>query len=109
MSNNKMATLIAAGAVATALGLGSLGLADPALATVPSGPGTARDTVNLLQAQGYTVIVNKVGAAPLDQCTPTGLRPGHTYSRTDSGAPGAGKTITTTVTGKTVYLTVTCE
>jgi hypothetical protein len=104
MSNIKMATLIAAGALATALGL-----AGPALATVPSGPGTAQHTVNLLQAQGYTVIVNKVGAAPLDQCTPTGLRPGHTYSRTDSGAPGAGKTITTTVTGKTVYLTVTCE
>jgi hypothetical protein len=104
MSNIKMATLIAAGAVAAALGL-----AGPALATVPSGPGTAQDTVNLLQAQGNTVIVNKVGAAPLDQCTPTGLRPGHTYSRTDSGAPGAGKTITTTVTGKTVYLTVTCQ
>jgi hypothetical protein len=109
MSNTKMATLIATGAVATVLGLGSLGLAGPALAAVPSSPGTAQDTVDLLQARGYTVIVNKVGAAPLDQCTPTALRPGQTYSRTDSGAPGAGKTISTTITGKTVYLTVACR
>ena len=32
--------------------------------------------------------------------------PGQTYSRTDSGVPGAGNDIVTTVTGKTVYVDV---
>jgi hypothetical protein len=34
------------------------------------------------------------------------VRPGQTYSRTDSGVPGAGNDIYTTVTDKTVYVDV---
>jgi hypothetical protein len=34
------------------------------------------------------------------------VRPGQTYSRTDSGVPGAGNDISTTVTNKTVYVDV---
>ena len=59
-----------------------------------------------LQAQGDTVIVNRLGAAPLDQATVVAVRPGQTYSRTDTGVPGAGNDIHTTVTGKTVYVDV---
>lgn len=61
-----------------------------------------------LRSQGYQVIVNRVGTAPLDQCTVSAVRPGQTFSRTDSGAPGAGADIVTTVTSKTVYVDVAC-
>jgi hypothetical protein len=64
--------------------------------------------VNSLQARGYNVIVSKVGNAPLDQCTVTAVRPGQTYSRTDSGVPGAGNDIVTTITSQTVYVDVRC-
>jgi len=52
--------------------------------------------------------VNRVGTAPLDRCTISAVRPGQTFSHTDSGAPGAGKDIVTTVTDRTVYVDVAC-
>jgi hypothetical protein len=82
-----------------------IGLAAPA-AAAPTGPGNAQQTISELQAQGYTVIVNRVGTVPLDKASVVAVRPGQTYSRTDSGVPGAGNDISTTVTNKTVYLDV---
>ena len=89
------------GGVAAAI----IGLAAPA-AAAPTGPGNAQQTINELQAQGYTVIVNRIGSAPLDQATVVAVRPGQTYSRTDTGVPGAGNDIYTTVTDKTVSVDV---
>ena len=86
----------------------SLGLVGAPAAAAPSGPGTVQDTVNSLQASGYRVIVSKVGNAPLEKCTVTAVRPGQTYSRTDSGVPGAGNDVVTTVTNQTVYVDVRC-
>jgi hypothetical protein len=91
--------------VVTGLAAAIIGLAAPA-AAAPTGPGNAQQTVSELQAQGYTVIVNRLGTAPLDKATVVAVRPGQTYSRTDSGVPGAGNDIYTTVTDKTVYVDV---
>jgi hypothetical protein len=93
-----IATLLAGGMTAAILGL-----AAPAGAA-PTGPGNAQETINQLQADGYNVIVNRVGTAPLDQATVVAVRPGQTYSRTDSGSPG--DSFGTTITGKTVYVDV---
>jgi len=90
---------ILAGGLAAAV----LGVAAPAGAA-PTGPGNAQDTINQLQADGYNVIVNRIGATPLDQATVVAVRPGQTYSRTDSGNPG--DSLETTVTGKTIYVDV---
>ena len=92
------ATVLAGGLTAAVLGL-----AAPAGAA-PTGPGNAQDTINQLQADGYNVIVNRVGTTPLEQATVVAVRPGQTYSRTDSGTPG--DSFGTTVTGKTVYVDV---
>ncbi len=82
-----------------------IGLAAPA-AAAPAGPGNAQQIISELQAKGYTVIVNRIGTAPLEQATVVAVRPGQTYSRTDTGVPGAGHDIVTTVTDKTVYVDV---
>jgi hypothetical protein len=95
--------VIAAGALATA----ALGLAGAAGAA-PSGDVDASQTVGQLQASGFEVIVNKLGTAPLDQCVVSAVRPGQTFSRMDSGAPGAMDDIVTTVTSMTVYVDVAC-
>lgn len=92
-------------AMVTAVGAAIIGLAAPA-ATAPTGPGNAQQTINELQAQGYTVVVNRIGTAPLDQAAVVAVRPGQTYSRTDTGVPGAGNDIYTTVIGKTVFVDV---
>jgi hypothetical protein len=100
---NILRTSLAAGALASAA-LGLAGIANAA----PSGPPSIDATVSQLRAQGFHVIVNRVGTAPVDQCTLGGVRPGQTFSRTDSGVPGADDDLVTTVTNKTVYVDVTC-
>jgi hypothetical protein len=52
------------------------------------------------------VIVNQLGSTPLDQATVVAVWPGQSYSRTDSGVPGTGNDLITSVTGKTVYIDV---
>jgi hypothetical protein len=98
MKKLELATIVAGGLTAAILGL-----AAPA-AAAPTGPGNAQETINELQADGYQVIVNRVGTTPLDQATVVAVRPGQTYSRTDSGNPG--DSLATTVTNKTVYVEV---
>jgi hypothetical protein len=63
----------------------TLASASPAVAA-PSGVGTAQDTLSSLQAAGYTVMLKKVGNAPLDKCTVSALQPDHTSSPTDTGS-----------------------
>ena len=93
-----LATIAASGLTAAVLGF-----AAPALAA-PSGPGSAQDTISQLESKGYNVIVNHVGNTPLDQASVVAVRPGQTYSRTDSDNPG--DSLQTTVTDKTVYVDV---
>jgi len=88
---------------ASALAAAVIGLAGPAQAA-PSGPGNAEQTISDLQAQGYTVIVNRLGNAPLDQASVVGVRPGQTYSRTDHSGPGDD--LSTKLLGETVYVDV---
>lgn len=96
-------TTLTAGALASA----ALGLAGTANAA-PSGPSSVDQTVSQLRSQGYQVILNKVGTAPPNQCAVNAVRRGQTFSRTDSGVPGAGNDVITTVTNKTLYVDVKC-
>ena len=92
------ATVFAGGLTAAVLGMAA------SAGAAPTGPGNAQETINQLHADGYNVIVNRVGTTPLDQATIVAVRPGQTYSRTDSGNPG--DSLETTVTAKTVYVDV---
>jgi hypothetical protein len=75
-------------AMVTTAGLAAaaVGSASPTVAA-PSGVGTAQDTVKSLQADGYTIILKKVGNAPLDECTVSAVQPDHTSSEMGSGSP----------------------
>ena len=88
---------------ASALTAAFLGLAAPALAA-PTGPGNAQDTISKLEAQGYKVIVNRIGSAPLEQASVVAVRSGQTYSRTDHSGPGDD--LSTKLLSKTVYVDV---
>src|ERR1043165_3374010 len=95
-----IATAMVGGAAAALIGL-----AAPA-AAAPTGPGDAQQTIDVLRAQGYTVIVNRTGTAPLAQANVVAGRRGQPFARTDPGVPGARNDIVTTVMDKTVYLDV---
>src|SRR4051812_13296881 len=65
-----LVTSFATGALASsALGLAGIGNA------APSGSPSVNDTVSELRAQGFEVVVNRIGSAPADQCTLGGVRP----------------------------------
>ena len=93
--------------IASGLWAGALTFAATVTAA-PSGPSGPEQAMDQLKADGYTVIVNRVGAGPADECTLAAVRPGQTYSRSDSGTPGAQDDIRTTVTGKTVFVDLAC-
>jgi hypothetical protein len=82
----------------------TLALAAPVLAA-PTGAASAADTVNELQANGYKVILNKVGGAPLSQCTVTSIRPGQQI--TEPVTAGGGN-LTDKVLFTTVFVTTNC-
>jgi hypothetical protein len=94
----------AAGCAFTAAVLTSVGLAEAA----PSGAASVAQTVSSLQMRGYTVIVNGAGSASLDQCTTYSVRHGQTFTRMDSGFPGAGDDIVTKVVSMTVFVDAHC-
>jgi hypothetical protein len=93
-----------AGVAAIAAGIASAASANAA----PSGHQNAEAVVMQLQAQGNTVVVNRTGSHPLAQCTVTSVHPGQTYTRYDSGYPGAQNDPMTQVISMTVYLDAQC-
>ena len=91
--------------ISTAGGLAAsvVGMASP-VAAAPSAADNAQAIVRNLEAQGYRVIINHLGNTPLDKATVVAVRPGQTFTRTDSGNPGDNRL--TLITGKTVYVDV---
>jgi hypothetical protein len=78
---NTFMSSVAAIALIGAIDVALIDLLDvPALAA-PSGTESAQETITALQASGYKVIVNKVGAVPLAQCTVTAARPGRNATK----------------------------
>jgi hypothetical protein len=104
MKNLLLTSLAAVALAATPHGLTA------AANAAPAGPSAVDTTINQLREQGFEVIVNRTGTAALEQCTITAVRPGQTFSRSDtgSGLPGSAFDIVTTVTGKTVYVDLVC-
>jgi hypothetical protein len=91
-------------AVIGAVAVGGLVIV-PTAGAAPTGPSNIETTVKNLQAQGYNVIVNRIGSAPLSQCTISAVRPGQTFSTVDSRASGSP---TTTIISKTVFVDAAC-
>lgn len=95
-----------AAAVTSGLAAALIGLAVPA-AAAPTGNDNAQQTIGQLRAQGYTVIVNRLGNAPLDQAVVVGVRKGQTYDMIDAGAPLIGSSHNyATVQDRIVYVDV---
>ncbi|MCV7419907.1 hypothetical protein H7K45_05080 [Mycobacterium yunnanensis] len=92
-------TLFAATLIASALA--SAGVAGAA----PGGPSRAEQVVRALEADGYHVIVNRVGTAQLSSCAVRSVQPGQTYSTTDSRG---GSSPAVTVLAKTMLVDLAC-
>lgn len=92
-----------AGLIAAGL-LGAAGMGLGPASAAPTGP-SAVDTINNLRADGYNVVVNRVGAAPLSDCSVRGVRAGQTHQTVDTRG---GSSLQTTVISDTVYVDLSC-
>ena len=98
MNRSALATIAGGALVALALGL-------PAGAqAAPSGIGSAQDTVDELENNGFKVVLNKMGTGPLDHCTVDSVRPGMTVIR----PVRHGVNLVNQIVYQSVYLTAKC-
>jgi hypothetical protein len=98
MNRSALATIAGGAFVALALGF-------PAGAqAAPSGIGSAQDTVNELENNGFNVVLNKMGEGPLDHCTVDSVRPGMSVIRPVQN----GDALVNQIVYQTVYLTAKC-
>lgn len=95
-----------AATVVSGLAAALIGLAAPA-AAAPTGTNDAEQTIGQLRAQGYTVIVNRLGSSPLNEADVVGIRQGQTFRHIDAGSPLIGSSDNyTTVEDRIVYVDV---
>ena len=98
MNRSTLATIAGGACIALALGF-------PAGAhAAPSGIGSAQDTVNELENNGFKVVLKKIGSAPLDLCTVDSVLPGEKVTH----AVKADNEVVSRVVYQTVYLTAKC-
>ncbi|ODR25185.1 hypothetical protein BHQ19_13685 [Mycolicibacterium porcinum] len=72
-----------AGAVLAGSALSALAVGFPAATSAaPSGVGSAQDTAEELERQGFQVMIYRAGTAPLDRCTVSSVRPAQVLEQT---------------------------
>ncbi|MGV0597656.1 hypothetical protein [Mycolicibacterium porcinum] len=72
-----------AGAVLAGSALSALAVGFPAAApAAPSGVGSAQDTAEELERQGFQVVIYRAGTTPLDRCTVSSVRPAQVLEQT---------------------------
>jgi hypothetical protein len=98
MNRRTLATVAGGAIIAMAVGLPGGAQA------APSGIGSAQDTVNELEKNGFKVVLNKMGEGPLDHCTVDSVRPGMTVIRPVQN----GGALVNQIVYQTVYLTAKC-
>ena len=94
------ATVVAAGVV---LGPAGLAMADPVR------PGNADQTIGQLDDEGYDVIIDRVGNAPLNQCIVTSVRNPQTQTRTFWVNQGRERVLVTVVVNRTINVSLNCD
>lgn len=74
---------------------------------------TAQETISRLQSQGYTVTIDKIGTAPIDQCTVTSVRnPQSVTQLVPYIGPGRGNdrsVLIPQVTSQTISVSLNCS
>lgn len=96
--------------VAATLAAASVMLAPAGLAMAePTQVGNAYSTIGLLEADGYNVIIDRVGSAPLDQCIVTSVRNPQTQTRTFWVDEGKHRRLITVVVSRSITVSLNCD
>lgn len=96
-----------------AVAVASIGaLAAPA--GVASAEETAQQTIDDLQAQGYTVKIDRIGTGPMESCVVTSVRNPHEFTQWKPLVgpvlgSGAGNVLIPVTTSKTINVSLVCS
>src|SRR5262245_29283235 len=82
--------------------------AGPAVAE-PTQKGNAYQTIGVLEDEGYNVIIDRVGNAPLNQCVVTSVRNPQTQTRTFWVGEGRDRRLITVVVSRSINVTLNCD
>ena len=96
----------------TALTLAAAALAACGAIVAPAGTASAEDsaleTIGQLEADGYTVNIDRVGSAPLDECIVTSVRNPNTITRLVRVGRGDRSVLVPVVVSKTINVSLYC-
>jgi hypothetical protein len=82
--------------------------AGPAVAE-PTQAGNAYATIGTLEGEGYNVIIDRVGNAPLNQCIVTSVRNPQTQTRTFWVGEGKRRQLITVVVSRSINVSLNCD
>jgi hypothetical protein len=110
-ANNRMETVMRAGlGVAATIAAAGVMLAPAGLAAAePTQQGNAYQTIGQLEDEGYDVIIDRVGNAPLNQCIVTSVRNPQTQTRTFWVDEGKHRRLVTVVVSRSINVTLNCD
>jgi hypothetical protein len=96
--------------VAATLAATSLMLAPAGPATAePTASGNAYTTIGSLEAEGYSVIIDRVGNAPINQCIVTSVRNPQQQTRTFWVDEGKHRRLVTVVVSRSINVSLNCD
>jgi hypothetical protein len=96
--------------VAATLAAASVMLAPAGLAMAePTQVGNAYATIGTLEGEGYDVIIDRVGSAPLNQCIVTSVRNPQEQTRTFFVDEGKHRRLVTVVVSRSINVSLNCD
>jgi hypothetical protein len=75
----------------------------------PIQPGGAYQTIRVLEDEGYDVIIDRVGNAPINQCIVTSVRNPQTQTRTFWVGKGKDRELVTVVVSRSINVSLNCD
>lgn len=78
-------------------------------AAQPPGPRGAQNTIRQLEADGYGVIVDRVGSGAIDDCIVTDIRHPQTITQTIVTGHDHNRDVVTVVVSKSIHVTLNCD
>ena len=75
----------------------------------PVEPGNALQTIGLLEAEGYDVVIDRVGSAPISECIVTSVRNPQTVTETIWVGKGRDREALTFVVSRSITVSLNCD
>jgi threonine dehydrogenase-like Zn-dependent dehydrogenase len=93
-----------------AIGVAAVMLAPAAgAAAQPIQPGNAQQTIDQLEDEGYDVVIDRVGSAPINQCLVTSVRNPQEVTQTFVVGKGKDREVITVVVSRSITISLNCS